>query len=466
MKYLIYSIYSATPHFETELEIAQNLLDEGHEVYFLKCNSELLTCKINPNHDLIKCLLCQSKINKGFQSINIPKKNILELPKYNKNNYNIPKYSNIDELKNIEYKNSDVGLAVASSLITSLRDNQFDIKEYESIINDSIATAMMVHDGCEEILKMVKPDEVVIFNGRFLEIKALMRICEREKINYYTHERGGTNSLYSYRKNTTPHALESLVREIEIDWAREDELKFEKGELFFTQRRNGVIQSWVSFIEDQRKDVLPSNFDKNKINIGIFNSSMDEYESIPDFTNLIYKDDNDAIEKLCESFKDDSQYHFYLRNHPNLKGLDNYQTKSIEAIGCKFKNITIIPAEDVVDTYALIDAVDKVVTFNSTIGVESLYWGTPSILLGRAVYEKIEGIIVPNDHTDAVNILKQNLAKPTKEGAIKYGYWCLNFGYPYKYFVAESLYTGKFKGKHVKGNLILRLLNRLMYSNQ
>ncbi len=463
MKYLIYSVYSATPHFETELEISQTLIDEGHDVYFLKCNSELDTCKINPDHDLIKCWICQSKLNEGFKCINIPKENILVLPKYENLEYAIPKYDTISELKEVEYKGSDVGLAVASSLITSLRDNQFDVKLHDDIINRGLLTAMKVHDGCEEILERIKPDAVIIFNGRFLEIKPLMRLCEKRGIDYYTHERGGGNSLYSYRKNTTPHALNSLINEIDIYWGKNDESKIDKGELFFKERRDGVVQSWVSFTENQRKNTLPSNFDNTKINIGIFNSSMDEYESIPDFTNLIYKDDNEAVERLCEAFEGLSEYHLYLRVHPNLKGLDNYQTKAITRIADKFKNLTVIPAEDVVDTYALIEAVDKVVTFNSTIGVEALYWGTPSILLGRAVYEKIEGIIVPSNHEEAIGILKKKLPSPSKDGAIKYGYWCLNFGIPYKYFVPESLFSGKFKNKHLKGSLAFRLIDKLNF---
>lgn len=462
MRYLIYSIYSATPHYETELEIAQKLINEGHQVYFLKCNSKLDTCKINPDHDLIKCLICQSKLHDGFNAINVPKEQIYELPKYQNLDYVIPEYTTIKELKEVKYKGSDVGLAVASSLITSLRDNQFDVRLHDDIINRGLLAAMKVHDGCEAMLEVIKPDVVVIFNGRFLEIKPLMRLCEKMGIDYYTHERGGVNSLYSYRKNTTPHTLKSLIEEIDTYWEKDDELKVEKGALFFKERRNGVIQSWLSFTDQQSKNALPENFDHTKINIGIFNSSMDEYETIPDFTNPIYNDDNDAIEKLCDSFKENLAYHFYLRVHPNLKGLDNYQIKAIKTITGKFNNLTVIAAEDAVDTYALIDAVDKVVTFSSTIGVESLYWGTPSILLGRAIYERIEGIIVPNNHEEAVKILQQKLPVPDKNGAIKYGYWCLHFGVPYKYFVPESLFTGKFKNKYIRGNFVWRFLNRLM----
>lgn len=462
MKYLISSVYSATPHFETELEIAQNLINEGHQVYFLKCNSQLDTCKINPDHELIKCLICQSKVKEGLNAIDIPKENVLSLPDFNNLDYVIPEYSSIEELKEFRYKDSDVGLAVASSLITSLRDNQFDVKLHNDIINRGLLTGMKVHDGYEAILEKINPDVVVIFNGRFLEIKPLMRLCEKLGIDYYTHERGGVNALYSYRKNTTPHALASLIKEIDTYWERDDEFKVEKGKLFYEERRNGVVQSWVSFIDQQRKDVLPANFDHSKINIGIFNSSMDEYETIPDFTNLIYKDDNEAIERLCDSFKDNPAYHFYLRIHPNLKDLDNYQTKAIKNIADKFKNLTVIPAEDIVDTYALIAAVDKVITFNSTIGVEALYWGTPSILLGRAVYEKIEGIIVPHNHEEAVKIIQQKLPMPDNNGAIKYGYWCLNFGFEYKYYVPETLFTGKFKNKYIKGSWVWRAINKLI----
>src|SRR5262245_65672645 len=46
------------PHLETELEIMRGHLDRGDEVSFLSCNSELLACDGNPDHDLAGCMDC------------------------------------------------------------------------------------------------------------------------------------------------------------------------------------------------------------------------------------------------------------------------------------------------------------------------------------------------------------------------------------------------------------------------
>jgi hypothetical protein len=460
MKYLIYTCCFETPHFETEMEIAKMAIDKGHEVYFLVCEADLKTCFINPEHSKSICMVCQSKVKNGLSYLKIPANRILKFSKSTTEAFDFPYFESIAELKSYRYQDSDIGLAVASSLISSTRDYQFDVNQNRNQIINGLKTAILVHDNGAKILDEIKPDVVIMFNGRFLECRPIMRLCEQRGIDFYTHERGGQLDRYMLRKNSIPHSLEYTFEEIEELWAEGGGEKEKIGTDFFLDRRNRVTQSWSSFTEEQKIGALPAGYNSDKVNIGIFNSSMDEYEGIEGFHNPVYIDDHDAIEKICTSFLTNENFHFYLRVHPNLKGLDNTQNREIDKLAVKFKNLTVIPAESAIDTYALMEAVNLVVTFGSTMGIEAMFWNKPAILVGRAFYEKLSGVMQPKSHEDVLFYINNIPASGFRNSAVKYGYWGISYGFKFQYFNPEGLFSGNFLGKRIRASFYTRVLRK------
>ena len=80
---------------------------------------------------------------------------------------------------------------------------------------------------------------------------------------------------------------------------------------------------------------------------------------------------------------------FYLRVHPHMKELPSStsQLVDIQALSSRYSNVCVIWPEENIDTYALIDACEKILTFGSTVGIEATYWGKPSILADYAKFE-------------------------------------------------------------------------------
>lgn len=460
MRYIIYSFCYETPHFETDLEIAKKLTNEGHEVYFLTCKEELKTCFINSEHQKAICNVCKSKINNGLKILNIKENKILSFS--NKNNFKLSfddALVSFEALKNYEYKGCDIGLGVVSSLVSTLRDHNFDVKMHSEKIKIALETSVFVYENFKQIIEKYQPDGIIVFNGRFLETKPVLHLCIQNNIKFFTHERGAQLDRYMFRENYTPHSLLYAKKEIDSIWRDASDEKYEIGTQFFLQRRNGVVQNWYTFTKKQKKGVLPENFNPNIRNVAIFNSSIDEYVSIPEFENKIYVDDNDGIEKICESFKNDKNFHFYLRNHPNLDGLDNTQTKKINELKSKHLNLTVIEASEEIDSYALMEAVDTVVTFGSTIGIEAVYWKFPSILIGRTYFEDIEGLYKPNTHEEVCKMIRQDKKNVSQNSdAIKFGYWSLMYGNKFEFFKPESLFKGTFLNKKVKASLLARII--------
>ena len=462
MRVLFYSSYHATPHLETELEIAKQLMEEGHEVYFLRCLSQLKKCFANPKHTYFGCKVCISKISNGYKSIGIPNKNIITFPKADIDIHTIcnpHEIKTIYDLKKITYKGWDLGMAVASSLVSAVRDHSPDTNYHKDFIKKGIETAAFVYDAGIKLLEDIKPDLVYLFNGRFLEVRPLMRLCEQKSIRFYTHERGGQLGKYLLRENSIPHSLIAAKIEIEKLWADGGEEKEKIGKNFFEDRRNRVVHNGYAFTKNQQYNKLPENFDKSRTNISIFNSSMDEYEGIAEHKSSIYRNDNEGIEKILLHFKNDKTKHFYLRVHPNLKNLNNTQIKEIEAIAANHKNITVIRAEEDIDTYALIDNSDKVVVFGSTAGIEAVYWNKPVILLSRAFYDSLNCVYKPSSHEETISLMDDNNLKPLNQSeALKFGYWILCRGIPFKDYQPLSVRKGNFLGKPLMPHTFWRMM--------
>ena len=137
----------------------------------------------------------------------------------------------------------------------------------------------------------------------------------------------------------------------------------------------------------------------------------------------------------------------YLRIHPNLKDVDNQSKR--EMLNLQSPNLTVIPPEATVDTYEMVRRSDSVATFGSSVGIEAVYWGTPSILLGPSFYNGLGGVRVPDNHKAALALLTQKLEATDRTAALIYGYWQQTHGIPYRYFEPTGLFEGKFKGQIV-----------------
>jgi hypothetical protein len=163
--------------------------------------------------------------------------------------------------------------------------------------------------------------------------------------------------------------------------------------------------------------------------IGIFVSSEDELTALDDFRNPVYEHQLDAFRAIVDH-EWDASTHLFVRSHPNLRGLDNTQTRLIRWAGST-DHTTVIPPESDVDTYSLAEACDVVVSFGSTVGIEAAHWGTPSVLVGRAVWEDL-GVLRPSSHTEVIRLLKD--PGPSRANALPYGYMQRSWGLPFQHY--------------------------------
>jgi hypothetical protein len=443
------------PFFEAALEIAYDHIKDGDEVYLPKCKEELPICKYLYKLDKEQCMRCQVRFESGIKKIGLPRKNILKINN-DKSYFNlIPKeFKDVDELKEFKYDDIEFGLAAASTIITMLRDHRIDTIKYKKTVYNTLKTSFIVYNTYKKLHEKYNFDKVYMFHGRGAEYRIIFDYCKKMSIDVYVFDKFYHLNRHFIAKNYLTHEIGPIQEDINNCWENGNINKETIGHQFFIDKKNRNEESKLMFASNQIIGKLPDNFDCSKQNIAIFNSSLDEFETIESWKNHIYENEIDGLNRIFEDFKNNNSVHFYLRIHPNLSNLNNTQTKElnkIKTIG--YKNVTIIPAEDFIDTYSLMDSCDKILVFGSTMGIEAAYWMKPAILAGRSYYENLNCTYNPNTHEEVVDLLKSNLSPKNIEGSLKYAYWLMEGGVPYKYFEPDTLYSGKFMGEQLNAEI-------------
>ena len=410
-KILIYSpLAGAKPHFETDLELVESCLQKGNDVLLLTCNGEVKSCDLNPYHHMGKCYRCKSRRDQGIkwigenriqhhpfylitsgQEIEINK--ILDMP-----------LDSIEVMRSLIVEDSDIGLAALSSVVSILREPYPDLERHRDLIKSQIETALIVHFSLKNHILSYEPHELILYNGRLSILRPALRLAQKMKIQAYVHEVSGSLDRYSYSSNHSTHDLVKMKSVISDFYQNhplsEEEKKMLAREWFESRYQNRDV-SGFNFTKTQKFGLLPANIETNKLKIAIFNSSEDEMVAIDGWENPYYASQNEALEKIFSDLSG-QDIQFILRVHPNLKGINNSQTRSLHNLQKKFSDVIFISADSQASSYEIMSNSDLIVTFGSTIGIEACYQNQPVFLLGRAVYEDAQCIFKPKNHDDLI----------------------------------------------------------------
>ena len=100
-----------------------------------------------------------------------------------------------------------------------------------------------------------------------------------------------------------------------------------------------------------------------------------------------------------------NDFHFIIRIHPNQKDKDLTSAKELE--GLQSESITVVKANDIVDSYYLAMQSNLVITFGSQLSVESAYMGKQVIVFGNSNFESFNFTLnVGNDVLFASKAIK------------------------------------------------------------
>ena len=454
MKKLYYSTCAvAAPHIGVVIDDILAAKQEGHDIYWAYCHCALSTCFKNLDGYGSIRRLChqmyreyQKAYGAGVHMLPIKTSDIQQ----KKIEFD---FSTSKELKDFTYRDVEVGNSILSLYYTVTRDlDMLLFDKFHDFAKPLVSELCNLIDYSYQLVDDVHPDEIIIHNGRLYENRLFYDIAKAKGIAFRAVETvGGHGEPYAKMSypGALPHNIEKWNQLAINSWNQSKEPEEEKikiGSSFFERRRNGELVVDVKvYVAKQKKGLLPDGFDPRQRNIAIFTSSQDELVALGDdwANDQLFPNQDDAIGYILRHAS--PGIHFYIRIHPNLKGInykDHVNLYQYDAL----PNATVIPPESKVSSYDLMDACEKAITFSSSVGLEACYWGKPSVLLGHAGFELCGATYNVRKMEDLIPTIEGHLEPKPKLAAIKFAYFLLDR----KYKVDKTFINIGVKEKHLR----------------
>ena len=430
------------------IDNALQYAEQGNDVTVTYCDdASVCYCFTNTDRSKTLCHFCRRYIHTMLSSRPVRYQKGIHWIAYKDDGKAIPpfQYKSIEDIKALRYKGVAIGYAAYSTFLSISRNLYPKVDDaFRAYFDKLLSIACKYTDFTLKLLDSVKPDVICSINSRSVCSRPLWDITRQKHIPYECWE-GIYNRESQYCKisygDSTPHDPVTNKRMIEERWNNSSLPESERikvGEDFYFKRRNSIPAGDKLYVKDQRQGMLPNGFDTAKHNILILNSSEDEYAALFEeyLDGVPFKSQYPGIKFIAESLSSASDYHIYLRIHPNLKQISYlYHTKLYE-LEKTCPNLSVIAPDSPVSTYSLIDACEKVLVFGSTTGPEATFWGKPVILMANCVYPLIGVSYNPRTAEEVLQLVKEpNLPAKDRLQAVKFGYFSLNDEHPeYKYF--------------------------------
>ena len=470
---LVAEYANITPHLETGLEIAIRLSITGYKVVYCHYGKyldlpdiynkgkkglffALFQLSLQPE-EVGQIILKHLSSRYGLSII------CLDSFRYSQPNadihYEIP--SSIGQLKSLSFNDKNLlGISVAGKLMSHTQAARPDPPKYSSVCSSAIKTFLQSYDFASGVLEKFHISAVIVFNGRFPSCKGLVQRFQESEIPVFFHERGSTSAKYlltSYDPSDRICFQNDIIRnwDIQVNKRAAQEIAAN----YFNSVRRGTSIAWTSFVENQRTgtgasivDLARENSPTKKV-FCYFSGSDAEYDSVDDCWHSLPSQWRSQI----ELFKDvvdvarDANASLVVRVHPNLaksKSCDLELWNTLSFIKDNADHLFIVESESPVSTYELIDNVDLVLVGRSTVGLEAVYAGKPTIVLSDCMYDQIGvTIMTPRNTRDLSDCIKKyEDFEVNPMSAIPYGHYWATFGNEYLLYRPTTLFSGKFCG--------------------
>lgn len=292
-------------------------------------------------------------------------------------------------------------------LIAVQRDSSPCKKHFAKKLESFEETFVKTYRAAHEVLLLGGYNQVILYNGRFLQERAVWEACLKLEIPVIFFEKfnpNWINRFYLFNEAThSPSYRSSIMNCFGNGLEKNEPRLFDRvGKKWFEDREQGISQKYTRNQKKGKFLDLPNRY------VVFFHSSEDELLT-SDLLSDYWGNQRDALEKLIEVITSHTDLHLVIRMHPNLLYKSRREIRSWEEIGRNFENanqsIVFIDSESDVDSYNLIRGSLAVVTVGSTIGVEAAFLKKRSILLGRAFHEKMKITSNPESKEELMDLL-------------------------------------------------------------
>ena len=181
-------------HHAYIIDEAQIAIDNGHEVHLITCDAEFEVCRFNPTGSSFSCRICKKYQRESVHLLQdqvksyklkdfITTEDLIEI-----SNTQF-KYNSVEDIKNLEYDGADIGYGSFSTYIDLTRNlTPIFNNKFKSYFNKLLRSSLITLKGMKRALNEIKPDKVVLRNGRHHQNRPLLRLAEQNNLIFDTLE--------------------------------------------------------------------------------------------------------------------------------------------------------------------------------------------------------------------------------------------------------------------------------------
>jgi hypothetical protein len=442
---LFFTVRGWYAHVGTEVVLARALANRGAEPRFFLCGGGLSQCDFKPGSDAYVtrplCWRCTGFARRMIHAASFSlreMKDVLDVQEVRRRADAAVANCGRSKLIDFQYRGMPIGEYVIPSVLRSLHSGDIgaDPADIETL-RGFVSSAIMAADLAEALLDQEKPEVVVLTNGLFFEERILLEASQRRGLRVFAYERGiPTNTIITAVNRPV------LPFDVSPQWDRRLNRPLsdtEDADLDRMMERRlqgdvGVQRIWPDMASTERRIFETLGLDTDKSLSVLFTNVI--------WDTAVYRRDIgfdgmfEWLARTISTFSSLDDQQLVIRVHPAEVRLpleetrdrtDTYVRKNFPVLPT---NVKLIGPSDSVNSYELIMASDRVLTYASTIGLEAALLSR-TVLVSGDVHYRGRGFTID---VDSPEHLKEVLSNPDMAGQLNQASWETARRYGYAFF--------------------------------
>jgi hypothetical protein len=290
---------------------------------------------------------------------------------------------------------------------------------------------------CQTVYSLSDFDLVFIANGRFPSQTAMRLVAESRSLEFFFYEHGMPKGHRFHFAPLQTQEFQKMQEYIKTEFmpknSEKNEDVYDFSKAWFERQENDANQN--PFIHSGPNSATKADALRLNPLAVIFNSSIDERYSNLGVDLNGWKSQKQATTLIARRLSEQG-FDVILRIHPNTANKSWWDLVNI-VHDLEENGIDYVLPWNGPSTYSLLKEATLVLTWGSTISMEAIGRGIPTVVYGRTMYDQIAGaIIVTPDLLGKIDFRK--LANPNPDLGFLAAYVNKNWGYKIKDYCSQS----------------------------
>jgi len=384
--------------------LAAALVLRGAEVDFLLCDSALPCCQMTKmanvsSSDLLKtdstprCEACQAKGKAEYGGLGLPIRYLGENLSQDEREEveRLSTQTLMQDIPHLEFDGIAVGEHAQAGALRFFGRGDLETEPLaEPILRRYLKAAFLCLFATRNILRKHQYDIAVFHHGIYVPQGIIGEVCRREGVRVVNWNPSYRKQTFVFSHGDTYH--HTMVTDPVSIWDDFDLTpERDKRILHYLKSRWYGDDDWIWFHESPEYDLetiaSETGIDFSKPVIGALTSVM--WDAQLHYKSNAFDNQIDWMRKTIELFSELPDLQLVIRVHPaEVNGMVPSRQKMADVIESLFpdlaSNIHVIPPESQVSTYAVMQACDSVIIYNTKMGIELSSMGIPVIVAGEA----------------------------------------------------------------------------------